>query len=453
MASVALLKAVTAGRSRQVRLLLDSSSCNVDCADECGQTPLIRSIFVAMDGSRDAIIRILLKHGATVSKTDVVGRNALAWACLYGRDVNVEQLLDHSDGELDLNQPDVNGQTPLFHAVASGSASTVKSMVEVLLKYDLSVDTQDFYGTSPLMLAMKLNHDVCASILIRNGKAKVGLGMRYPDDFNRAEKWAVQTMRNRQKINRSTLPVTSERSRMLRPGQRSSMVNDKMTKLQLPSNFDSESDTECSESEDSEVLSIYNSGGETEDVVKYCMKFAPKISIPPSILTVSPSLSTAGNVSSDGDEVDSYSTPYSDGKIDKSKNYLHQLYGLVQDQLSTSFRPTARAPPPPPAPSPIFKQLTSERSDVSNKSIRKGKKGIENMQKVINASLLKRQTVGALFAATPRGTPFLDRSDFPSPVQRQTTFPLLLDRRTDLVHIAEKVDENPQTDNNNYSSM
>ncbi|XP_033747694.1 uncharacterized protein LOC117332769 [Pecten maximus] len=442
MSSLALLKAVTAGRFRQVRLLLDSGSCYVDCTDEYGQTPLIRAILIAMDVSRDTIVRMLLKHGATVSKTDVVGRDALAWACLYGRDVNVEQLLDHADGELDLNRPDVNGQTPLFHAVASGSASTVKSMVEVLLKYDLSVDVQDHFGTSPLMLAVRLNHDVCASILIRNGKAKVGLGMKYPDDFNRAEKWAVQTLRNRQKINRSAFPAnvsSPERSRMLRPGRMNSLVNGQVVKLQFPPSSDSESDSDSLESEDSELLSIYTSGAETEDVLKYCMKFAPKISIPPSILTVSPSLSTVGNVSS-GDEVDTYSTPCSDRKLDNG-TCLNQLYGLVQDQMTTSYRPMVHAPPY--SPSLINKQLASERSDVSNRSTRRGRKGIDIIQNVMNPTLLKRQTAGTLFGATPRGTPLLDRRTFPSPMQRETTFPLLSNRRTDLVNIEEQDGRNP----------
>ncbi|XP_060078356.1 uncharacterized protein LOC132557847 [Ylistrum balloti] len=451
MSSIALLKAVTSGRSRQVRLLLDSGSCNVDFADECGQTPLIRAIFIDMESSRDTIIRILLKHGATVGKTDVVGRDALAWACLYGRDANVEQLLDHTEGELDLNRPDVNGQTPLFHAVTSGNASTVKSMVEALLKYGLSVDVQDFFGTSPLMLAMRLNHDVCASILIRNGKAKVGLGVKYPNDFNRAEKWAVQTMRNRQKTNRSNFSprvYPSERPQMPRHGQRNSLVNGQVAKLQLPPNSDSESD--LSESEDSEVLSIYTSGPETDDMFKYCMKFAPKISIPPSILAVSPSSSTVANASS-SDEVDTYSTPYSDPKLDQNKNCLGQLYGLVQDQMATSYRPTAK--PLSSSPSPSLNQLESERSEVSNRSTRGVRKGTDKMQRSNNMTL-KHQTIGMSFEVTPRGTPLSDSRNFPSPIQRGTTFPLLSDRRTDLVNCRDKnMERNFRTGHNNYSLM
>ena len=127
--SQALLKSTSAGRSRQVRLLLDSGS-SVEEVDNHGQTPLIKAVFVENDSSRQKILRLLLKYGATVSKADVVGRNALAWSCIYGRDEDVAILLENADVDLDVNKTDINGQTALYHAVSSGNASCVKIMVE-----------------------------------------------------------------------------------------------------------------------------------------------------------------------------------------------------------------------------------------------------------------------------------------------------------------------------------
>ncbi|XP_072044549.1 uncharacterized protein [Amphiura filiformis] len=166
----ALHRAVTAGRSRQVRLLINAGA-PVDQPDECGQTALIKAIFVENPRSRLKIMQILLRSGATVSRSDITGRNALSWACYYGRDKLVDMCIRQRDVDLDLNMSDINGCTPLFHAATSGNAACVKYCLDILCKYALSVDVSNFNGITPLMQALRLGHDVCASILIHQGNA------------------------------------------------------------------------------------------------------------------------------------------------------------------------------------------------------------------------------------------------------------------------------------------
>ena len=171
----ALLKAVTAGRPRQVRLLLDSTTnpTTVDMTDDCGQTPLIRSLFLEHARNRERIVRMLLKHGARVGLADVAGRSALSWACLYGRDKELGWLLQHAGAGVDhievVNQTDLGGQTPLFHAVTAGNAACVKLMCDAIHQCGYSLETSTTNGVTPLMQALKQGHDVCASILIRQG--------------------------------------------------------------------------------------------------------------------------------------------------------------------------------------------------------------------------------------------------------------------------------------------
>ncbi len=139
-------------------------------------------------------MNLLLQHEAKVSKTDIVGRNALSWACLYGYDQDVSKLLQNADVDLDLNQGDMYGQTALFHAATSGSAATVKIMVDSLKKYSLSCDIANFSGITPLMQASKLGHDVCASILIHQGGATVGINLQASEKVANEEtgdKWAT----------------------------------------------------------------------------------------------------------------------------------------------------------------------------------------------------------------------------------------------------------------------
>ncbi|XP_072043417.1 uncharacterized protein [Amphiura filiformis] len=168
--AAALHRAVAAGRPRQVRLLIDAGA-PVDQPDECGQTALIKAVFVENPRSRLKIMQILLRSGATVSRSDITGRNAFSWACYYGRDKLVDMCIRHRDVDLDLNMSDINGCTPLFHAATSGNAACVKYCLDILCKYALSVDVSNFNGITPLMQALRLGHDVCASILIHQGNA------------------------------------------------------------------------------------------------------------------------------------------------------------------------------------------------------------------------------------------------------------------------------------------
>ena len=63
----------------------------------------------------------------------------------------------------------------------------------------------------------------------------------------------------------------------------------------------------------------------------------PTCNIPSSILAISPTSSTIVNASED--EVDSYSLPLDDkGSNVNATRYLPVLYGMLSDQMSSSFR-------------------------------------------------------------------------------------------------------------------
>lgn len=370
MSGKALLKAISAGRSRQVRLLLDSG-CSADESDDCGQTALIKSVFVDNENSRWKILKLLLKRNAAVSKSDIVGRNALTWACICGRDKDVQLLLENADLDLDLNYMDVNGHTSLYHAVSSGNAATVKLMVDALRKYDLSVDVPDYSGYSPLMHAVRLGYDVCASILIQNGRAKIGLGLKYPKDFICVKKWAVHSLRDREKVqdkNEKFLPLLELKS---------NKFQDKANcqRIRTPQLSDSEdcafdSDISCSSDSSSNETFAINYPHD------WFLRNVPtmKCSVRSSLIALSPTSSTIVNASED-DEFDKVSCPI-DRKGFRSKDFgtdldLNTLYGLVSDQMSTSYRLAAK--PATPVPSCLSTEISSltlqtETSNVSKAS-------------------------------------------------------------------------------------
>ncbi|KAL4241089.1 hypothetical protein ACF0H5_001867 [Mactra antiquata] len=342
-----LLKAVTAGRSRQVRLLLDLGA-SLEEQDDCGQTPLIRAVLLEHDRNRDKIIRILLKRGAIVSKADVVGRNALMWACLYGRDNDVKLLIEHADVDCDFNLADINGQTALFHAVTSGNAATVKLVVTVLMKYGLSTDTTDNRGVTPLMHAVRLKHDICESILIYEGNAKIGL--RDFDKYNKKDKWAITSLRDRsrvkitrEKIKQSQFPPIDGEHKGLDIRMKHSDADDSLS---------SEEENVSSEligGNHAESLggNIYSPliGRKNTQLIKSFHNIS-QCTIPPSVF-VSLTGSGVGNATSSDDESEDDSVASTivegkaAGKLVVPSADIVAIYGIKQEQMSTSYRQTA----------------------------------------------------------------------------------------------------------------
>lgn len=137
----------------------------VNLRNECGQTLLIRAIFIESDTLRQHTLEALLKVGADVWVTDVYGRNALMWACLFRQDTEVSSLLKRA-GSCDLLHADIHGNTALHLAVTSGSAASVKSIKNCMLDKGMEIDIENNYGITPGMEAKRLGHDVCYSLLM-----------------------------------------------------------------------------------------------------------------------------------------------------------------------------------------------------------------------------------------------------------------------------------------------
>ncbi|XP_071133339.1 POTE ankyrin domain family member A-like [Mytilus edulis] len=445
MAGLALLKAISAGRPRQVRLLLDSG-CSADESDDCGQTSLIRTIFVENEGCRLQILKMLLRKGTAVSKSDIVGRNALSWACIYGRDKDVNLLLENADLDLDLNYTDVNGNTPLYHAVSSGNAATVRLMVIALTKYDMSVDVPDYMGYSPLMHAVRLGYDVCASILKQNGRAKVGVNMKYPKDFESAEKWAVHSLSDRGKAvyKNPKFPAILEPETKNKIRYRENRASRSRVKIQYSSESDDDSSLDSFPSDSSSC----DNGGFDFQLKSFMGNYPKTGHIPSSILAISPTSSTIVNASED--EFDTFSCPLTEKEL--TTNIIEDmptLYGLVSDQMSNSYRLPAKPLPITPlqkiTKDPTMSSLITEISNVS-KGSKKGKKNFESqkwsaLKKNLRLSRVKNVDKKEL---TPRDFPCRSCSDeslsdtedlrIPHQHTKQSQLPSIPAKRVGLVH-------------------
>ena len=126
-----LLEAVTQGRLRQVRLLLDAG-VNVNCKDlDDGQTALIRAMFLDNTKLRRRTAKMLLSYGAKVKLLDKLGRTALSWACIFGHEDMVKLFFSHPEVDLALGSVDMDGNTNLMLACMSGNVNIVKTISKV----------------------------------------------------------------------------------------------------------------------------------------------------------------------------------------------------------------------------------------------------------------------------------------------------------------------------------
>lgn len=187
----ALSKAIINGRWRQAHLLVEAGF-NVNCRGTDRRTSLIELCFQENENKAAALARKLINKGAQVGLEDYRGRSALSHACLLGRRKLVDLFTKCID--YDLNSADHEWNTALFHAVTNGDREIVRTIVKKLKQYSLSVDKKNRLGETPLVQAFKKGHLECADILIREGKAS--LGVYDMENNKRAEDWDKDTRQN-----------------------------------------------------------------------------------------------------------------------------------------------------------------------------------------------------------------------------------------------------------------
>lgn len=164
-----LLEAVSKGRLRQLRLLLDAG-INVNCKDEdTGETALIRAMFLEDARFRKGVAKMLINYGAKVKVADKRGRTALSWACLLGREDMLKLFLSNPELHLAMGSIDSEGNTNLILACMSGNANVVETMARSFRRNRLDANRTNGRGMSALSLCYKRDFLICAEILLNEG--------------------------------------------------------------------------------------------------------------------------------------------------------------------------------------------------------------------------------------------------------------------------------------------
>lgn len=126
------------------------------------QPPLHR----AVRKGNESMARLLLKHGADVTKSDVAGNTALHLAAELGREDIMKLLLDHA---ADPGAVNYLGHTVLLSAVQSNNEVAAKFLLEGASVDRIDVNWESASGTTTLHLAVECGFESMASLLIGHG--------------------------------------------------------------------------------------------------------------------------------------------------------------------------------------------------------------------------------------------------------------------------------------------
>ena len=166
----ALVKAIERKRFKQAKLLLKLGD-NVNQQEQLsGKTPLLALCFLEDENLACRMTRKLLLRGADVCMQDEHGMSPLMQACKLGKEKLVKVLIQSE--ECDFAAADKMGNTALIYSVDAGNAVITKALTEAMNSYDIrATDKANNNGETPLIRAMKLKRDDCKEVLLNDGKA------------------------------------------------------------------------------------------------------------------------------------------------------------------------------------------------------------------------------------------------------------------------------------------
>lgn len=139
------------------KLLLDKGA-KINAQDYTGRTPL----FAAMQmGGEEALIKMLVKHGAKINHTDNEGISVLDLAVIND-DADMIKCLVNNGAKISAG---ISGNTPLEDAAAQGKLQAIEALLEV----GSSLHHKNTYGKTALELAFKAGEFGAVNMLKLHG--------------------------------------------------------------------------------------------------------------------------------------------------------------------------------------------------------------------------------------------------------------------------------------------
>lgn len=148
----ALCRSAETGTTASLEQLVDTEGVDVNLSDNQGRSPLMWAAFRRNTASVDALLRHAESDKAAIQSKDK--KNAIHFACEGGAHEALLCLLKHECPGID--NPDVDGWTPLMWAVQNGPACAST----LLATGQVEVERRDNEGKTALSLAVQWGHSV-----------------------------------------------------------------------------------------------------------------------------------------------------------------------------------------------------------------------------------------------------------------------------------------------------
>ena len=181
-----LLEAISQGKPRVVRRLLDSRADPNYQGGPKMMSPLMQACEIKEEAARESIIELLLSKGADVNLQDISGQTALMKAILNGIPEASRLIKLGADVQLE----DVDGNIALNYAAEMGDAEWTHMLTREGKKKGVHIDHQNLHGLTPLLLAAREGHLVVAKVLVEGGAS---LSKRDLEHFMTALEWMKLT--------------------------------------------------------------------------------------------------------------------------------------------------------------------------------------------------------------------------------------------------------------------
>ncbi|XP_064632243.1 ankyrin-2-like [Lineus longissimus] len=163
---IAVSKACLSGNIEELKLLIEHGA-DINVRDRSRFITRFKGfsvpvLFNAVEQQHVDVVKLLLKHRASVHNLDKFGRSALHIACAVGNSVIVQLLLDYG---ANVNLGNANRKCPIHVASTCGHTQIVK----LLLGYDSVVNVNDMQGSTPLYCAVENGHTDVVDVLLSYG--------------------------------------------------------------------------------------------------------------------------------------------------------------------------------------------------------------------------------------------------------------------------------------------
>lgn len=144
-----------ANRFRNFCTLVGAGSVDINAIDSNGHTPLIAACYVNNKSLSHTMARKLVQSRANARQADALGKTVLHHAVLQNRSVILKLILDTVQAKY-INEPDVDGNTPLHLAVEAQQLHLIRALVEHMDLYHVKSEYKNNDGFTPLTLACKV---------------------------------------------------------------------------------------------------------------------------------------------------------------------------------------------------------------------------------------------------------------------------------------------------------